>query len=101
MHFTLVTAPQDSPQAHSSSHFPFQGTSDLLENVTGWALKGGAELTIPLRKEHLLGSWCPRTSFSSRKLPSGAPGAATFQPKELKTLHKAGDLIPQALVLLS
>lgn len=47
MHFPLVRGLQDSPQAHSSSVFPFQGTNNLLENMTGWAKKGGAEPAVP------------------------------------------------------
>lgn len=50
MSFTLVRGLQDSPQAHSSSVFLFQVINDLLENVTGWAKKGGAELAIPVCK---------------------------------------------------
>lgn len=52
VHFTVVRSLQDSPQAHSSSVFLFQGIKDLLENVTGWAKKGGAELAIPVCELH-------------------------------------------------
>lgn len=96
IHFTLGRPLQDSPQPHSSSVFLFQDINDLLENMTGWAKR--EVLSWPHVCESqisLLGFWCPRPSFSCRKLPSVAPGAANFQPEELKTLHRSGQFDPK------
>lgn len=94
VHFTVVRSLQDSPQAHSSSVFLFQGIKDLLENVTGWAKKGGAELAIPVCELHFPpGIPVPQTKLLLQETAK-CTGAANFQLEQLKTLHEAGQFDP-------
>lgn len=96
MHFTLGRGLQDSPQPHSCSAFLSQDINDLLENMTGWAKwEVLSQPCLCASQISLLGLCCPRPSFSCRKLPSVAPGAANFQPEELKTLHRSGQFDPK------
>lgn len=77
--------------------FPFPGHNEPLEAVAGRVKRRRRDSHSCGRQVFLLGFWGPRPGLSCRKLPSAAPGAASFQLEKLRPCTRLDNLTLQSL----